>query len=253
MLNAQKPITIEAKKKKSSKSLSYHIKRLIGMETPPAILPYRGYGTVQKVRLWGHVLDDRRLHEATLHDRKRRNMKAMISRYLSDPLEGIQVEIDFCGKKIKTYTDASGLFDAQIEFSSPLAKTGWMTAQYSIFNGFSEQRETLTTNAEVLLVDDQCEYGIISDVDDTILISHATKFLKKMRLILTKNALTRLPFPGIATFYKALSKGINQRYKNPIFYVSSSEWNLYDFLADFCTHQNIPKGPFLLQEYKKSI
>jgi len=82
------------------------------------------------------------------------------------------------------------------------------------------------------------------------LISHATQILRKLRLILTKNAKTRLPFPGVRAFYKQLAG--NDRI-NPIFYVSSSEWNLYDFLVDFFATQELPKGPFLLQKFKSGL
>jgi len=65
---------------------------------------------------------------------------------------------------------------------------------------------------------------------------------------MTKNAKTRLPFDGVAEFYQKLKAN-----SNPFFYVSSSEWNLYEFLQDFFHVQNIPKGPFLLQEYKSGL
>lgn len=64
--------------------------------------------------------------------------------------------------------------------------------------------------------------------------------------MLLKNARTRMPFEGVAGFYRALYQG-REGIKNPIFYVSSSEWNLYDLLIDFCVYQGIPKGPFLLR------
>ncbi len=60
-----------------------------------------------------------------------------------------------------------------------------------------------------------------------------------------------MPFAGVATFYRVLLAGTAA--ENPIFYVSSSEWNLYDFLEDFCKTQGIPKGPFLLQDLKTSL
>jgi phosphatidate phosphatase APP1 len=72
--------------------------------------------------------------------------------------------------------------------------------------------------------------------------------------MLFKNAHTRVPFEGVAAFYRALHKGsIGQKSLNPIFYVSSSEWNLYDLLADFMEFHKFRQGPFLLQEMEHSI
>lgn len=57
-----------------------------------------------------------------------------------------------------------------------------------------------------------------------------------------------MPFDGVASFYRALQKGKTGHHHNPFFYVSSSEWNLYDLLVDFCDHHDLPKGPFLLRD-----
>jgi phosphatidate phosphatase APP1 len=91
-------------------------------------------------------------------------------------------------------------------------------------------------------------FGVITDVDDTILKTDATSLIKMARLTFFNNARTRLPFEGVAAFYRALQSGPDSSLFNPIFYVSSSPWNLYDLLVDFCIVQGIPKGPFLLRD-----
>jgi phosphatidate phosphatase APP1 len=94
---------------------------------------------------------------------------------------------------------------------------------------------------------------VISDIDDTIVVSHATNFLKMARVLFLGNARTRLPFAGVAAFYRALEQGApNGRVSggpNPFFYVSSSPWNVYDLLSDFMDLQGIPRGPLLLRDY----
>jgi len=59
------------------------------------------------------------------------------------------------------------------------------------------------------------------------------------------NSRTRLPFAGVAAFYQALRRGTGESL-NPIFYVSSSMWNLYDMLYDFFVVRGIPLGPLFL-------
>jgi Uncharacterized conserved protein len=63
------------------------------------------------------------------------------------------------------------------------------------------------------------------------------------------NARTRLPFPGVAAFYQALEQGGDGARLNPIFYVSSSPWNIYDIIADFMDIQRIPTGPIHLRDW----
>ena len=67
-----------------------------------------------------------------------------------------------------------------------------------------------------------------------------------MRQLLWKNAFTRKTFSGASIFYNALLDGMVNGGKNPFFYVSSSDWNLYDLLVDFCDLHKIPKGVFML-------
>jgi phosphatidate phosphatase APP1 len=68
-------------------------------------------------------------------------------------------------------------------------------------------------------------------------------------MVLLENALTRLPFPGVAAFYRALERGATGAEANPIFYVSSSPWNLYDMIDGFLAAQKIPPGPLLLRDW----
>jgi phosphatidate phosphatase APP1 len=92
-------------------------------------------------------------------------------------------------------------------------------------------------------------FGIISDMDDTVLQSHVTDFIRAARMVLLENARTRLPFPGVAAFYRALQEGRTGGAGNPIFYVSSSPWNLYDVVEEFLEAQQIPAGPLLLRDW----
>ena len=94
---------------------------------------------------------------------------------------------------------------------------------------------------------------MISDLDDTVLQSNVSNRMRAARAIAFGNARTRLPFPGVAAFYRALHHGPGGEaasLANPIFYVSSSPWNLYDVLAEFIALQAIPAGPVLLRDWE---
>jgi phosphatidate phosphatase APP1 len=90
---------------------------------------------------------------------------------------------------------------------------------------------------------------VISDLDDTVIQSRITSFLQAVRTVMLGNARTRLPFPGVAAFYQALERGGDGTRFNPIFYVSSSPWNIYDIIADFMDIQRIPTGPIHLRDW----
>ncbi|WP_207955706.1 phosphatase domain-containing protein [Rubrobacter marinus] len=95
-----------------------------------------------------------------------------------------------------------------------------------------------------VLVPNGARFGVISDLDDTVIQTGVTSLLKMLRTALLHNAHTRLPFEGVTHFYRAL-----QGDANPIFYVSSSPWNLYDLLEDFLDVHGVPAGPLFLKDW----
>jgi phosphatidate phosphatase APP1 len=68
-------------------------------------------------------------------------------------------------------------------------------------------------------------------------------------IVVRNNAHTRLPFEGVAALYEALKRGPEDGVDNPIFYVSSSPWNLYDLLEDFLDVHGVPAGPLFLKDW----
>jgi phosphatidate phosphatase APP1 len=158
---------------------------------------------------------------------------------------------------VETLTDAEGYFRATLKLSPPLQFTGWFNAHVTIKNPAAYGKDEVSTESEVLIPPPDTTFGIISDIDDTVVLTHATNFLKMARMVFLGNARSRLPFPGVAAFYHALCQGakwdgsgeVKSKVHNPIFYVSSSAWNIYDLLIEFLAHNDIPAGPLLLADY----
>jgi phosphatidate phosphatase APP1 len=92
-------------------------------------------------------------------------------------------------------------------------------------------------------------FGVVSDLDDTVVRTEATNLLRMARMVLFSNAHTRLPFEGVAAFYRALRRGADGDGDNPVFYVSTGPWNLYDLLENFLEIQELPKGPIFLKDW----
>ena len=91
--------------------------------------------------------------------------------------------------------------------------------------------------------------GIISDVDDTVISTNVPDKLKMILTVTLLNEHTRKPLEGVAAFYRALQKGKTGNEDNPIFYVSSSPWNLYTLMLEFLKVQQIPIGPLFLRDF----
>ncbi len=229
------------------------IKQQFGLIDVPRIVLYRGYGNDDNVFVRGMVIEDRGLKKPRREDSIWTNMKSMISRYTGDSIPGVAVSIKFNGNHLKLESDENGHFGATFPGTGRSAEFRPF-ADAQIEEQFEDIPEKLIkTREDVLIPGQNAEFAVISDIDDTIMISHATQTLKKLRLMLLKNAITRKPFPGISAFYQALHRGVSGKAQNPFFYVSSSEWNLYDLLDDFMEENHLPRGVFLLQDLNHSI
>lgn len=230
------------------------IKRQLGWIGDPIILPYRGYGNDDRFFIRGRVIENTGLSQPEDHDSVWQNVLAMIKRYSSSGIPDVEVFVEFQNTRNSYITDEDGFFLVNQSIKNQIANhQNWQPIRFYMKG---KTRKIVEAHGEILLTRKKAQYGVITDIDDTLLISHATNVRKKLRLMLFKNAKTRLPFDGVAAFYCALEKGIKtgeDEYLNPFFYVSSSEWNLYDLLADFCYFHDLPKGPFLLREVKISM
>ncbi len=124
----------------------------------------------------------------------------------------------------------------------------WKEVHFKVTeNPFTNQKD-IQAVGKIYQPHPKAEFGVISDIDDTILKSHASTTFLKLKTLLLNTAESRVPFKGIAKFYQGLrdGNGIN----NPLFFVSGSTWNIYDLLVDFCKAHQIPLGPFFLKEFR---
>ncbi|PWD98155.1 App1 family protein [Marinilabilia rubra] len=231
------------------------LKKRLGWLGVPTIEPYMGFSNGRDVYITGNVMEDKGLDKPKPGQRLRTNMLAMFKRYVSDEISGVRVRVSFHDQSEVVETDELGIFHCFFEFDSDLpSEPHFETAYYELLDEVVENQGEIKVEGDILVVSGEAPLGVVSDIDDTVMVSHSTNTLKKLKLMLFKNARTRVPFEGVAAFYRALRKGnLGQKGPNPVFFVSSSEWNLYDLLVDFFEYREIPAGPLLLQELEHSI
>lgn len=229
--------------------LRYKFKKKMGLLRPVKILPYRGFGNTKTLVLRGRVLEDKGLASPDREDSIWQNMATMYKRYTSEDIPYAQIQATFQHVVKDIRANKQGYFLVSFHPEKPLSDVqAWHDIELKLKDKPVKGQPEVKATGQVLISKGSSEFGIISDVDDTILISRATNLRQKLRLMLLKNAHTRMPFKGVAAFYNALQQGSDGTHSNPIFYVSSSSWNLYDLLTDFCEVKGIPKGPFLLRD-----
>lgn len=215
------------------------------------VIPYRSFGTKEQVVLQGRILVDQEIQAAQDDDTLWENLHAMYLRFTSREVAGARVQAHWQGETWETTSDQDGYFQVALKPAHPLPATqAWHEVVVTLPDlQAAPQAGPVTAIGEVVTPTALSTCGVISDIDDTVVATQATNLLKMARIVFLNNARTRLPFVGVAAFYRALQRGLSGNEDNPIFYVSSSPWNLYDLLVDFLAIHEIPAGPLLLQDY----
>ncbi|MDJ0836226.1 MAG: DUF2183 domain-containing protein [Acidobacteriota bacterium] len=209
------------------------------------VVPFTGYGTREAIQLTGRVLRDKGIRRARAGDSIPRNLWNMYKRFESDEVAGAKVAVSFEGAYQEVESDTEGYFHINLKPEDFQPQDNIVPVHLALANDPNNTAEV----GKVLIPSPEAAFLVISDIDDTIMRTNATDLLEMFRNTLLKNARTRLPFEGVAEFYTALMHGSGDRPVNPIFYVSNSPWNLYDFLVDFMALNQIPEGPILLRDF----
>jgi phosphatidate phosphatase APP1 len=228
----------------------FSLRKHLRLSDPLQIVPYRTYGTSKGLYIKGRVLEEKRIPKASATDSLLENIVSMYRRFESDEVPGVKINVNFQGQQHVVVTDSEGYFVLTLTPQQALPWDDmWFEIDLEIAEAPLPMPGPVKATAQVLVPHPEAEYGIISDIDDTIVHTSATSLLTMSRNTFFKNAHTRLPFAGVTEFYKALQLGRNGKRNNPFFYVSSSPWNLYDLLIDFMDINDIPEGPLLLRDF----
>ena len=254
----QKLDYFERKSRGFFKKLKVRLKHKLGWLGVPQIIPYCGYGSVSAGEAFvvGSLTEDKGLEKPVGKNAPQENILAMLKRYSGDQIPGARIKVELEGNDKEIVTGENGIFKTQLPLPVSV-KTGeksqWIKYSAELLDKIGPVSHNYGVHGEILIPGDDADFGVISDIDDTIMVSHSTQTLRKLRLMLTHNSRTRKPFPGVEAFYRALHLGAKESSANPFFYISSSEWNLYDLIDDFCSYNKFPKGVFLLREIRSGI
>ncbi len=232
-----------------SDSVRLRLRKITGFNNPLMIIPYLGYGTPDKLLFAGRVLADEGFTPAGSADRTWRNLVNMYKRFESDEVPGARIRARFQGSENEVTTDEEGYFSFEIQPSRPLDSNQWQQVELELLDPPSPKEHPVRATARVLVPSANVRFGIISDIDDTVISSNVGNKLKMILTVILSNEHTRKPFEGVAGFYRALQRGVSGGEENPIFYVSNSPWNLYTVLLEFLNLQRIPLGPLLLRDF----
>ncbi|NDW04658.1 App1 family protein [Jiella pacifica] len=224
-------------------------KRRAGLLGTPILVPYRGLATPDGLWIRGRVLEDQGVMTAPHSESTLRNVWLTFKRYETDEIGGARVVWRALGESGDLVTDNEGFFDTVLPVRPDAAGSPWFAVELELVSAPVHEVAPLSAEANVRTVSPSARFGVISDIDDTIVKTGATNFVKHWRTVVANSAQSRTAFPGVSHLYRALAKGEAGPETNPVFYVSSSPWNLYDLFQSFLALHEIPLGPMLLKDF----
>lgn len=229
---------------------------------PPSVLPahgalsleaYHGHGTAETLFVRARVRRGGGVGEVGEEDSRWRNLFNTVRRVNRRRAPGIRVTASFQGAEMQAVSDDNGF----VEFELPVIqhldgdREWWEVELQASEEGRMES--TVRATARVIVPSTHAEYCVISDIDDTVVRTEVTNWLRMLKIVLLTNAYTRTPFEHVETLYHAFRQGSRGRSQNPVFYVSSSPWGFYDLLEHFFRIHGLPEGPLFLKTYQVSL
>ncbi len=213
----------------------------------PLVKVYSGFGNDTHCYVFGHVFSFSPVPRKKYRQNFLSNTLALIRLFMVKPVSGAKVQFTWEEKVYHAETAKDGFFRFDFSPSAPL-KPGWHPVSVTLLGN----RGSIAVGEAHICIPHPGQYTFISDIDDTFLISHSSNLRKRLYVLLTENARSRQPFEGVVNHYQLLADtGTSLEYDNPFFYVSSSEWNLYDYIREFSSVNKLPAGVYLLNQVKQ--
>ncbi|MFB9236905.1 App1 family protein [Plantactinospora siamensis] len=198
----------------------------------PQIVAYTGYGGCDWARVMGRVVLGR---IESRPDRRPESVRGWRS-FASLPAKHTPVVIEAGGRRHEAQTDRSGFIDVRVDgrFSS-----GWTTVRIST-------ADADPVEAPIRTIDPEVRFGILSDIDDTVMVTALPRPLLAAWNTFVLDEHARMAVPGMAVLFERLATAHPGA---PVFYLSTGAWNVAPTLSRFLSRHLYPAGPLLLTDW----
>lgn len=209
---------------------------------------YHGYGHTHNLVVYGHAFKFRAESKQNYSNNLFVNIRYLFRLFLLKPYPRAEVRLTFENQVILQQTEYDGFFKFEWQAAENIS-AGWHNVKAELLD---EHGQVLAECSGNVYVPHITQYAFISDIDDTVMVSHSATIGRRLRELFIKNPRTRKTFQKVARHYELLALShTDAAHPNPFFYVSSSEWNLYDYLLETFRFNKLPEGVFLLNQIKR--
>lgn len=207
------------------------------------IQPYHGFGSREEIFLMGRVFHQPGVGANWREEALRRDLLDLLRRLLRKPIKGALIRVRYKDTETTVRTDRHGFFRVRMHLSTMPSDTLWHSLDLELLDPVDARA---TTTGEFFTPPSTARYGVISDIDDTVVYTGVANTMMMMWRLFAQGADSRIAFPGVAALYQAFYEGASGQQRNPLLYVSRGPWSIYQVLVEFFRMHRIPNGPILI-------
>ncbi|TFC45931.1 App1 family protein [Cryobacterium shii] len=211
----------------------------------PTVIPYAGYGSTEWVRILCRVLlakpekpekPARTVHHRWRAERRDAGIRGWRS-FTSVPVNDVTVTIEINGSTHRVRADRGGVVDTVVQVK---LTPGWHVAQLHTDDAFQP------VDAPIFIVAPSVSHGIISDIDDTVMVTTLPRPMLAAWNTFVLDEHARVPTPGMAVLLDRLAATAEGA---PMIYLSTGAWNVAPTLTRFLSRNLYPSGALLLTDW----
>lgn len=203
------------------------------------IVLYDGWGSPQGFALEGRVMERKAQRSSQASDSGLRNLRRSVRTMKNSEQGDIPLGIRVGENHFRAQSNEEGYFRVTAAPAAPL-DAGW--------HSVAAQSERGQGAGRLLIVPAANTEGIISDIDDTVIVSQVNDKKKLLKNTFLRNPLQRKTYPGTAAFYETLLARNPLPQAAPMFYLSASPRQLAGNIQAFLSHHSYPAGALITKQ-----
>jgi phosphatidate phosphatase APP1 len=210
-------------------------RQIVGFLAPrgwrPRIIGLTGYGSRRSLHVMARVVLAHPRPRSDPEDR--RGWHSFMTAQVGD----LPVVVRAGVQTVRTTSSAGGYIDVMVPDHG--LGPGWHEVTI-------EAKAAAPARATVLVVDPAARIGLVSDIDDTVMVTMLPRALIAAWNTFVRHTSARRPVPGMAELYRQI---VDEHPHAPVFYLSTGAWNVAPTLRRFLAQHGLPNGPMLLTDW----